>query len=96
MLNVPTDFSVKLTFHIDPGHGWLEVPTALLSTLGLSAANFTKYSYRSVDSSKLYLEEDCDLTRFMVAYAARNGNVPAFTEKHCNGESFVRRLPRCI
>jgi len=46
-------------FHIDPGHGWLEVPECIVKALNVRVS---QYSYKYGD--KLYLEEDCDALRF--------------------------------
>jgi hypothetical protein len=83
------------TFHTDDGHGWLEVSGTQLVTLGLSPRDFTRYSYRSRDGSRFYLEEDCDAelfaTRWRLHYSGREfGTV----ERNANGSSFIRSLPR--
>jgi hypothetical protein len=51
-------------FHIDPGHGWLEVPMAELEELGI-ADHISSCSYRYGDTA--YLEEDCDFATFLAA-----------------------------
>ena len=60
----------KYTFYEDPGHGWLEVPMTELVELGIADV-ITPCSYMTRDyvaPHKLaYLEEDCDLTTFLVA-----------------------------
>ena len=61
-------------FHVDPGHGWLEVPAAELEALGI-AGQISGYSY--LHEGRAYLEEDCDLARFMEALKAR-GERPTF------------------
>jgi hypothetical protein len=55
------NMKTKLTFHIDAGHGWLEVPIADLRTLGI-AEKISTYSYQKNEVA--YLEEDCDATLF--------------------------------
>jgi hypothetical protein len=47
----------SLTFHTDPGHGWLEVTRAQLDALNITA-QITPYSYQHRD--RVYLEEDID------------------------------------
>ena len=89
------DVETMFTFHTDAGHGWLEVSGTQLVTLGLSPRDFTRYSYRSADGSRFYLEEDCDAelfaTRWRLHYSGRTfGTV----ERHANGDSFIRDLPR--
>jgi hypothetical protein len=54
----------KYTFFEDPGHGWLKVPMTELVDLGV-AGMITSCSYR--DDTHAYLEEDCDMTSFLVA-----------------------------
>jgi len=52
------------TIHTDPAHGWLEVPVRELQELGI-ADQISQYSYLKGDTA--YLEEDCDLYRFVQA-----------------------------
>jgi len=87
--------SKLFTFHSDDGHGWLEVSGTQLVTLGLTPRDFTRYSYRSRDGSRYFLEEDCDAelfaTRWRLHYSGREfGTV----ERHTAGSSFIRALPR--
>ena len=81
------------TFHVDPGHGWLEVTIDDLKAVGLLPLDFTSYSYRSWDGKTLYLEEHEDASRFAVAWKAMHGdiNVP-YVEKYTSGESPIRKL----
>ena len=55
---------ITYTYHQDPGHGWLEVPKAEIERLGI-AAEISHYSYQR--SGTVYLEEDCDLKKFIDA-----------------------------
>ena len=57
---------MKYTFYEDPGHGWLEVPTLELVKLGIAGA-ISPCSYIHPSGKTVYLEEDCDLTTFLVA-----------------------------
>lgn len=57
-LNAP----VVLRKFEDPGHGWLQVPHDLVHALGI-AKDISAYSYR--DHQFAYLEEDCDMGRFL-------------------------------
>jgi hypothetical protein len=50
-----------MKWHIDPGHGWLEVKRAELESLGI-AHKISPYSYEKND--RVYLEEDCDASLF--------------------------------
>ena len=57
------------TYHQDPSHGWLAVPRARLNALGI-LLDISRYSYQRRDY--VFLEEDCDLARFVHALRARN------------------------
>jgi hypothetical protein len=59
-------------FYTDSGHGWLEVDLQELINLGIASA-ISSYSYikRSVDGTKVYLEEDCDVAKFDKAMTKR-------------------------
>jgi hypothetical protein len=46
-------------YHQNPGHGWIEVPILEYTKLGISAS---KYSYK--DDIYVYLEEDCDMSKW--------------------------------
>ena len=59
-----TTVEVKLTFHEDAGHGWLEVPVNLLPALGLTPGDFSECSFISKDEKAVFLEEDCDAPKF--------------------------------
>jgi hypothetical protein len=83
------------TFHVDPGHAWLEVSTSDLASVGMLPAEFSKYSYanRNGATPVYYLEEDCDAGKFIGPYEAKHGK-PSNADKRVNGNSFVRSLPR--
>ena len=55
----------KFDFHYDAGHGWLKVHIYDARDVGLDVEDFTAYSYRN--GEHLYLEEDCDAGRFLLA-----------------------------
>jgi hypothetical protein len=55
---------MKLRYISDPGHGWLEVPRAMLTALDIQD-RITPYSY--LRGSMVYLEEDLDMHTFMQA-----------------------------
>lgn len=80
-----------LTFHTDPGHGWLEVPISDLADVGLAIGDFSGYSY--LCSRAVYLEKDCDAGFFMRTYEAKYGKRPDYTERYSD-PCFVRDLPR--
>lgn len=70
----------KLTFHTDPGHGWLEVSRSDLAELGI-AASVTPYSYQ--DAGRVYLEEDCDASLYLEAAKAAGWRV-TMVEKYAD------------
>ena len=84
-------------YHQDPGHGWLEVPAVDIAANGLTAAAFSRFSY--VDAHKaggavLFLEEDCDLPLFALAYGNRHFKRPPMVEVYHDRQCFIRDLPR--
>lgn len=78
------------TFHTDPGHGWLEVPRALLAEFGIQWS-VSSFSYQSGDSA--YLEEDCDAGIFVRAYQDKHGRRPEFVERY-EEDSPIRNYSR--
>jgi hypothetical protein len=78
----------KLTFHTDPAHGWLEVAIDDIRELNI-AHLISGYSY--VKGERAFLEEDCDAYAYMENAKAK-GWIINVTEKHTNGDSFVRFL----
>jgi len=78
----------KLTFHTDPAHGWLEVAIADIRELQITDL-ISGYSY--VKGDRVFLEEDCDAFQYMQNAKAK-GWILNVTEKHSNGDSFVRSL----
>ena len=80
------DFKYK--FISDPGHGWLEVDLIELTALGI-AGEISGYSY--LRAGIAYLEEDCDLTRFINAKAAR-GEVVFYREIY-QQNTLIRNYP---
>ena len=62
-------------FYSDPGHGWLKVPMAVLrKNIGAQWRSvFTPFSYER--GEYVYLEEDCDLTRFINCMEANGQTV---------------------
>lgn len=59
-----------LTFHVDPGHGWLEVP---LTDLHNARCMHLISSYSYMDRQNAYLEEDCDAPRYLDALTTATG-----------------------
>jgi len=73
--------------HIDASHGWLAVPTWELTDLGIEN-DISKYSYQS--DCIAYLEEDCDLAKFIKA----RGETPAMKEVYDGKVSAIRDFER--
>ena len=54
---------IKLKWHSDSGHAWLEVPLSAIPPKVLK--NISQFSY--MNGNKAYLEEDCDAGLFLEA-----------------------------
>jgi hypothetical protein len=80
---------MKFTFHVDPGHGWLEVPRHMVETI---ASQISACSYESRDGKTVYLEEDCDAAVFARHLEAK-GQTLEYEEKIHTTDAFIRRLP---
>ena len=78
-------------FYTDPGHGWLEVPRALLHELNI-AEKISAYSYQRGDS--VYLEEDCDYFLFYQAMKNAGREYQTADINEPRKDSFIRDLPR--
>lgn len=74
-------------FYRDPGHGWLKVEMKELVRLKIHLA-ISGYSYTKGDF--VYLEEDCDLTKFCTAKKSVDNVEVKFRDHHTNRESRVR------
>jgi hypothetical protein len=72
-----------LNYYTDPGHGWLAVSRTDLDALGI-ADQISPYSYQR--AGRVYLEEDCDMTAYMIA-ADRSGWKVKIREHHANRSS---------
>lgn len=89
---------MTLTYHTDPGHGWLEVSPFALADVGLTVADFSGYSYvgpaggEHSNPTRYYLEEDCDMAKFMEAFKTKHGEYPDLNETYAD-PCFVRDLP---
>lgn len=79
---------ITYTYHTDPGHGWLEAPRAEVERLGL-LDEISHYSYQR--NGTLYLEEDCDMPRFLRAKDAA-GEPWKLAERYAE-HTFIRNLP---
>jgi hypothetical protein len=73
-----------LTFHSDPGHGWLEVSDRDLADLHATPKYFSGYSYRK--GNRYFLEEDCDAPKFIALFKAKYGTNPTIDEQHHEGD----------
>lgn len=62
--------SLGYKFYSDARHGWLAVKRQELIDLGI-AKTISYYSYER--GQTVFLEEDCDMLRFMSAYESRKG-----------------------
>ena len=84
---------ITFTFHTDPGHGWLQVETSLIQSLGVTGISSCSY----IDGSAnliAFLEEDCDAALFINAYQEKNPRVEVrFREVNLNQEHWIRNLP---
>ena len=69
----------RFLIYEDPGHAWLSVDYDTLRTIGLRPQDFSRYSYRQ--NSRMLLEEDCDLPRFIKGYEKRWGVRPDIRTK---------------
>ena len=79
-------------FYSDPGHGWLRVDLASAKAVGLEPSSFSTYSYQQ--GHWLYLEEDCDASKFIDAFQAKHHFAPPVKNHHSNRESVIRNYPR--
>ena len=81
---------MKLNYHTDAGHGWVEVPRSLLLEYDIED-QITPYSHQKDD--RVFLEEDCDAPRLITKMADR-GLVVEFRELVVNGRSRIRDYAR--
>lgn len=77
---------MKRKFYADPGHGWLAVPLADLTNLGI-AGEISHYSYMT--STQAFLEEDRDASIYMNA-AKDKGWTVNIDHNHSNNDSKIR------
>ena len=80
----------NLRYIHDAGHGWLEVPTQAVIASGIVPSQF---SYVDADAGYAYLEEDCDLSKWLAALAPEDTPRP-FLDVYVDGDAWIRRLPR--
>ena len=79
---------MQYTFLTDPGHGWMCVTRSEIIRLGLSE-KISRFSYQK--GELVYLEEDCDASRFLAEKRDRN---EPFTikETHTDRDHWIRHL----
>jgi len=88
--------SQHLTFHTDPGHGWLEVLRADLVRFGI-ADSISQFSYSM--GQVVFLEEDCDAPKYLEALRSRAIDY-IIRDVHYNRDAPIRamnpyRAPAC-
>ena len=72
--------NATFTKHDDAGHGWLEVQESDIKELGITVADFSAYSYRK--GKRLFLEEDCDMSKFFALFKNKHGVYPNYNIHH--------------
>ena len=72
--------------YADPGHAWAKVSKKELAKLGI-ANEISGFSYERGEFA--YLEEDCDLEKYIMALRAK-GIVYKFKENFTNNQSRIR------
>jgi hypothetical protein len=77
----------------DPGHAWTCVPEEVTRQLGLSGDDFTRCSFYR--AGHFYLEEDCDMATFVMAFHRKHGRMPEFKESRLQHDWRGRHWPRC-
>lgn len=83
--------TVKIVFHSDISHGWGRTTRNMINELDI-ADKISEFSYQHQDH--VYLEEDCDLPRFVAALHAAGYDEEIVHLDPCNGYSRIRNLPR--
>ena len=81
---------MRLNFHSDPGHGWVQTNINQIKELGIGP-KISKYSY--VKGQDVYLEEDCD-AQILVDALKTNGHSVEFSDINYDHSCFIRRLTR--
>lgn len=85
---------ITLTKHNDPGHGWVEIPRALIDHLAGVISQITGYSYFDRETGKLYLEEDLDA--WTVIEELKKKFEVRIHDVHYEDDCFVRELRHWI
>jgi hypothetical protein len=95
---MPQSFTQQLTFLSDPGHGWLRVPLVDIARSGI-ADSISRYSFIDVSNSVAYLEEDCDVARYLAALEVAGISRPQITTEyieHFDRSRFARFGDACF
>lgn len=80
------------TYHMDPGHGWLQVPERDIIELGLTDL-ISSCSYRGgAYNNLIFLEEDCDMPLFLEAWKRLAGGEPETHGENHADDCFIRDL----
>jgi len=83
----------KFKFYYDAAHGWLKVHKLDLYDVDLTPEDFSSFSYR--DGEWLYLEEDCDASKFIREWERKSDTFLKIVAHVDHGyDSPIRNLPR--
>jgi hypothetical protein len=82
---------MPLYFYQDAGHGWVGATREQLEVAGLTPADLSEYSYRTV--ATYYLEEDVDAPTFVNALKAKGIPLEWRIVEH-GARSWIRDLRR--
>lgn len=85
----PGELGYVLTFHSDPGHGWLEVNRGVCDKIGVTD-KLSGYSY--VGRDIVLAEEDCDAMIVINALKAHNCNYVVYEMIHGTQDNKIRKL----
>ena len=80
---------LKLMYHQDGGHGWIEVPKFIATWLELNG-KISDYSYE--DNESYFLEEDCDAG--VLLNSIPDGITLECENIYYDGMCYIRNLPR--
>jgi len=82
---------ITLPFLDTQNHGYLKISKYDLQGLGISAKEFSKYSYYERETGCFYLEEDCDMQKFIKL--AENKGCKVLTDlrhiEYCDWETAI-------
>jgi len=79
--------AVTRYWYSDPGHSWLKVKYSELEKLGIQC-DISSFSYRNGDT--IFLEEDCDAGKYIVAMNKADKALYFKSGSHSNRMSRVR------